>query len=225
VNIDSSYEDKTLITQVSATDLFRAAYENRYTWDKSFPGFKAAVTLTQGEEIFTGEVQVNADLSATVTGIADTAAADSVKGQLREVAIHRIRRTFEETHGKNTFEYGETLADGAVEILIGGKSTGDKYHLRNNEVVMVHRHIHGIVVTIHTMSSHDTGEGYLSHCYDSVYADPKTGEAKGGKSVFTDNYTKSGNYFLMSDRTIESNEAGQPTVTKFEFSNIELLTA
>jgi Protein of unknown function (DUF3386) len=213
-----------VITQVSATDLFRAAYENRYTWDKSFPGYTASVTLTQGDEVFVGTVQVNADLSASVSGIDNTDAVDSIKGQLREVAIHRIRRTFEETHGKNSFEYGETLADGAVEILIGGKSSGDKYHLRDNEVVMVHRHIHGVVVTIHTASSHDTGAGYLSHRYDSVYADPKTGAAKGGKTLFTDNYTKSGEYFLISERTLESDEEGQPAVTKFEFNAIQMMS-
>jgi hypothetical protein len=213
-----------VITQVSATDLFRAAYENRYTWDKSFPGYTANVTLTQGDEVFTGTVQVKSDLSATVAGIDNTDAVDSIKGQLREVAIHRIRRTFEETHGKNSFEYGENLADGAVEILIGGKSSGDKYHLHNNEVVMVHRHIHGIVVTIHTASSHDTGAGYLSHKYDSVYADPKTGAAKGGKTLFTDNYTKSGDYFLISERILESDEEGQPAVTKFEFSDIQMIS-
>jgi hypothetical protein len=213
-----------VITQVSATDLFRAAYENRYTWDKSFPGYTADVTLTQGDEVFHGQVQVNADLSATVSGIDHSDAADSIKGQLREVAIHRIRRTFEETHGKNTFEYGDTLANGAIEILIGGKSSGDKYHLRNNEVVMVHRQIHGVVVTIHTSSSHDTGAGYLSHQYDSIYADPKTGETKGGKTLFTDNYTKSGDYFIMSERTLESSEEGQPAITKFEFSNIQMMS-
>jgi Protein of unknown function (DUF3386) len=213
-----------VITQVSATDLFRAAYENRYTWDKSFPGYTATVILTQGDEVFHGQVQVNADLSATVSGIDNTDAANSIKNQLREVAIHRIRRTFEETHGKNTFEYGETLANGAIEILIGGKSSGDKYHLRNNEVVMVHRQIHGVVVTIHTSSSHDTGDGYLSHRYDSIYADPKTGEAKGGKTLFTDNYTKAGDYFLMSERILESDEAGQPAVTKFEFSDFQMMS-
>jgi hypothetical protein len=213
-----------VITQVSATDLFRAAYENRYTWDKNFPGYTATVTLTQGDEVFHGQVQVNADLSATVSGIDNADAANSIKNQLREVAIHRIRRTFEETHGKNTFEYGETLANGAIEILIGGKSSGDKYHLRNNEVVMVHRQIHGVVVTIHTSSSHDTGEGYLSHRYDSIYADPKTGEAKGGKTLFTDNYTKAGDYFLMSERILESDEEGQPAVTKFEFSDFQMMS-
>jgi hypothetical protein len=67
---------------------------------------------------------------------------------------------------------------------MGGKAEGDRYHVRDNEVSMVHRHIHGTVVTIHTFSSHDTGAGYLSHKYDSVYCDPATGEQKGGRSVF-----------------------------------------
>jgi Protein of unknown function (DUF3386) len=134
-----------------------------------------------------------------------------------------VRRTFESTHGKNTFSYGETDATGAVEILMGGKSEGDRYKLRNNEVCHVHRHIHGIVVTIDTFSSHDTGAGYLSHRYDSVYADPQTGEVKGGKIVFEDNYQKVGDYQILSQRIIQTEENGQPTTTEFNFTNIELL--
>jgi hypothetical protein len=211
--------------QKSAQELFQAAYENRYTWDRDFPGYTADVELKQGDELFTGKVKVNPDLSAEVIGIEDREAQDSVKGQLREVAIHRIRRTFAETHGKNTFSYGETDDTGAVEILMGGKAQGDRYKIRNNEVCMVHRHIHGVVVTINTFSSHDTQEGYLSHRYDSIYADPATGEAKGGKILFEDNYQKVGGYQILSQRKIESTENGTSTVTEFNFSNIELLPA
>jgi hypothetical protein len=211
--------------QKSAQELFQAAYENRYTWDRDFPGYTADVELKQGDEVFTGKVKVNPDLSAEVMGIEDREAQDSVKGQLREVAIHRIRRTFAETHGKNTFSYGETDDTGAVEILMGGKAQGDRYKIRNNEVCMVHRHIHGVVVTINTFSSHDTQEGYLSHRYDSIYADPATGEAKGGKILFEDNYQKVGGYQILSQRKIESTENGTSTVTEFNFSNIELLPA
>jgi hypothetical protein len=209
--------------QQSAQELFRAAYENRYTWDRKFPGYTADVLLKQGDETFTGTIKVNPNLSAEVIGIDNQEATDSIQGQLREVAIHRIRRTFEETHSKNEFSYGETDATGAVEILIGGKSSGDKYKLRNNEVCLVHRHIHGIVVTINTLSSHDTGAGYLSHRYDSIYADPATGEAKGGKTLFEDNYTKVGDYHLISQRKLETEENGKLMVTEFNFSNFQLL--
>jgi hypothetical protein len=158
-------------------------------------------------------------------GIDNEDARNSIIGQLREVAIHRVRRTFAETHGKNSFSYGETDETGAVEILMGGKSEGDRYKLRNNEVCLVHRHIHGVVVTINTLSSHDTGAGYLSHRYDSVYADPATGEAKGGKTVFEDNYQKVGDFQLLSQRITEEAVADGITRTEFNFSNMELLPA
>jgi Protein of unknown function (DUF3386) len=207
--------------QRTAQELFQAAYENRYTWDKSFPGYSADVQLTQNGEIFNGQAQVNADYSTAITGIDDKEASDTVKGQLWEIAVHRVRRTFEETHGKNTFEYGDTDATGAVEILIGGKASGDKYKLRNNEVCMVHRKIHGTIVTIHTSSSHDTGAGYLSHQYDSVYSDPATGEAKGGRTLFTDLYTQVGDYFILNERTMADAETGD--AVKIQFTNIQML--
>jgi hypothetical protein len=208
--------------QLSAQELFRRAYENRYTWDKSFPGYSADVILTQGEETFPGQVTVKANLSAQVLGIDNTEASKSIEGQLREVAIHRIRRSFEETHSQNTFEYGATDDTGAIEIFLGGKSSGDKYKLRNNEVCMVHRHIHGIVVTINTFSSHDTGTGYLSHRYDSIYADPQTGEIKGEKTTFEDNYEEVGGFFILRERLVTT--ASGETMA-FRFSNIQLAAA
>jgi Protein of unknown function (DUF3386) len=209
----------------SAQELFQAAYENRYTWEPNFPGYTAAVKFQQGDDIFTGNIVVKSNLSAEVTGIENEEARKSIIGQLREVAIHRVRRTFAETHSMNTFAYGETDATGAIEILMPEKPMGDRYKLRNNEVCHVHRHLHGIMVTIDTFSSHDTGAGYLSHRYDSVYADPATGEIKSGKIVFEDNYQKVGDFQILSQRIIEGVEDGKPTTTEFNFTNIELLPA
>ena len=210
----------------SAQELFQAAYENRYTWEPGFPGYTAAVTYTKGDEVLTGTILVKANLSAEVTGIDNEEVRKSIIGQLREVAIHRVRRTFAETHSMNTFAYGETDATGAVEIKMPEKPMGDRYKLRNNEVCHVHRHLHGIMVTIDTFSSHDTGEGYLSHRYDSVYADPETGVIKSEKIVFEDNYQKVGGYQLLSQRIIAGvEEDGKPSTTEFSFSNFELLPA
>ncbi len=207
----------------SAQELFQAAYENRYTWDSNFPGYTANVELKQGDEVFTGTVTVKPNLSSEVVGVDDESAKNSIIGQLREVAIHRVRRTFAETHGKNSFSYGDTDDTGAVTILMGGKSEGDRYKLRNNEVCHVHRHIHGILVTIDTFSSHDTGAGYLSHRYDSVYADPATGEITSPKIVFEDNYEKVGDYQFISQRIIHGEADGKPMITEFNFSNMKLL--
>jgi hypothetical protein len=209
--------------QTSARDFFRAAYENRYTWDKDFPGYTADVTFKQDDQVVTGKVRVNPDMKAEVFDVEDEDAKKAIHSQLWETAIHRVRRSFEDTHAKNTFSFGDTDETGAVELLMGGKAEGDRYKVRDNEVTHVHRHIHGVVVTINTFSSHNTGEGYLSHRYDSVYHDPKTGEQKGGKSVFEDNYEKVGDYVILTQRIIRTETDGKESVQEFNFSNIKLL--
>ena len=62
-----------------------------------------------------------------------------------------------------------------TEVIVGGKGEGDRYRIKDDVVTMVHRHIHGTVVTIFTTDVTDTGAGYLSHTYMSQYADPTTG--------------------------------------------------
>ncbi|MDH6087593.1 DUF3386 domain-containing protein [Umezakia ovalisporum] len=212
------------ITKLSAQELFRAAYENRYTWDKSFPGYTADIVYKYEQQVFTGKVVIDANLKAEVLDVEDEQAKKAIHGQAWEIAIHRVRRSFEDTHSANTFSYGNTDESGAMEILVGGKSEGDKYKVRNNEVCHVHRLIHGTFVTINTFSSHNTGEGYLSHTYNSVYNDPKTGEQKGGRSEFTDEYEKVGEYFILNRRQIRTEAAGKISTQEFIFSNIQLLS-
>jgi hypothetical protein len=209
--------------KLSAQDLFRAAYENRYTWDVQFPGYTADVTYTQDGQVFTGQARVSSDMKAEVLNVSDEAAQKAIHGQLWEISIHRVRRSFEDTHSKNTFTYGETDSTGAVELIMGGKSEGDLYKVRDNEVCLVHRHIHGVVVTINTFSSHHTGEGYLSRSYDSVYHDPTTKEQKGGKSLFEDTYEKVGSYWILNRRVIETETEDGTVIQDFAFSNIQLL--
>ena len=211
------------VTQISAQELFQAAYQNRYTWDENFPGYTADITYKYDDQVIKGQVRIDANMKAEVLNVEDEAAKKAIHGQAWEIAVHRVRRAFEQTHGANTFRPGETDATGAVEIFVGGKSEGDKYKVRNNEVCHVHRLIHGTFVTIDTFSSHDTGEGYLSHTYNSVYHDPETGAQKGGKSDFTDEYEKVGNYYILNRREIRTEIAERISIQDFIFSNIELL--
>ena len=212
--------------QPEARALFQAAYENRYTWDASFPGYTADVTLREGEAVHRGKLRIAPDaagnLSHEVTEVADEAAQKAIAGQAWEIAVHRVRRTFEESHGKNLFTLGTTDETGAVEILVSGKSMGDRYKIHNNEVSLVHRHIRSVVVTINTLSSHQTEEGYLSHRYDSVYHDVETGADKGSQ-VFEDEYEKVGNYYILNRRAITAEQDGKSVTSEFLFSNIQLL--
>jgi hypothetical protein len=156
-----------------------------------------------------GTFAVGADLKATVEGIADETIHKAVASQLWEVAIHRVRRSFEQTHAENTFTAGDTDAVG-TEVIVGGKNTGDRYRIQNDVVTMVHRHIHGTVVTIFTESTTDTGSGYLSRCYTSQYSDPATGEAKGGLSRFTDTFVPLAGVgpWVLSERLVETEACG-----------------
>jgi hypothetical protein len=212
--------------QPEARALFQAAYENRYTWDANFPGYTADVTLREGETVYTGKLRIAPDaagnFSHEVTEVADEEAKKAIAGQAWEIAVHRQRRTFEESHGKNLFTLGATDEAGAVEILVSGKSMGDRYKIYNNEVSLVHRHIRSVVVTINTLSSHQTEAGYLSHRYNSVYHDVETGEAKGSQ-VFEDEYEKVGNYYILNRRAITADQEGKSTTSEFLFSNIQLL--
>ena len=81
---------------------FRAAYENRYTWEPGFGGYGGQCVWEQDGQRVEGRFQVGADLKALVEGISDEAIHKAVASQLWEVAIHRVRRGFEQTHGDNT---------------------------------------------------------------------------------------------------------------------------
>lgn len=201
----ASSADAVLAPGSDCTAAFRAAYENRYTWEPGFGGYQGRCIWEQGDQRVEGRFQVGADLKAQVEGIEDEQVHKAVASQLWEVAIHRVRRSFEQTHGENTFTAGDTDAVG-TEVIVGGKNAGDRYRIKGDVVTMVHRHIHGTVVTIFTESTTDTGSGYLSRAYTSQYADPASGAPRGGKSRFTDTFVPltAGGPWVLQERVVET---------------------
>jgi hypothetical protein len=216
----------SLLTPVApgtdCTAAFQAAYQNRYTWDPGFGGYRGRCVWERDGQRVEGTFRVGADLKAEVEGIEDGAVQKEIAGQLWEVAIHRVRRSFEQTHGHNTFTAGDSDATG-LEVIVGGKNAGDRYRIKDDVVTMVHRHIHGTVVTIFTNSVTHTGAGYLSHTYTSQYADPTTGAARGGVNHFTDTFVElaAGGPWVLAERRVESEGDGgaasnQATTYRFE---------
>ena len=207
------------------TALFRAAYENRYTWDAGFSGYGGRCVWERDGRRLEGSFRVGADLKATVEGIEDEAVHKEIAGQLWEVAIHRVRRSFEQTHGENTFTAGDTDAVG-LEVIMGGKAAGDRYRIKNNVVTMVHRHIHGTVVTIFTTAVTDTGAGYLSRTYTSRSSDPATGAPRGGENAYTDTFVAlaAEGPWVLAERLLESDHPGGARVsTRFAFEDLRPL--
>ena len=211
------------------TDLraqFRQAYENRYTWDPGFGGYSGSCVWIQGDQRVEGRFTIGKDLKASVEGIDDEAILKAINSQLWEVAIHRVRRTFDQTHSENAFTAGDTDSVG-TEVIVGGKGEGDRYRIKDDVVTMVHRHIHGTVVTIFTTAVTDTGSGYLSHTYTSQYSDPATGEARGGRSSFQDTFVplSDNGPWVLQERVISTEAHGdQPAGSQtFRFENLEAL--
>ena len=205
---------------------FRAAYENRYTWDPGFAGYRGSCSWQEGDRLLRGQFVVGADLKAQVEGIDDEEVRKAIAGQLWEVAIHRVRRPFEQTHGENSFTAGDTDAVG-TEIIVGGKAAGDRYRIKNDVVTMVHRHIHGTVVTIFTESTTDTGCGYLSHTDTSRYSDPASGAPRGGINHFEDRFAplEEGGPWVLVERTVLSQpvDDGPASEVRFRFEDLEAL--
>jgi hypothetical protein len=212
----------TAAIDIEARDLFRAAYENRYTWDANFPGYTADVQLTQGEEIYTGQIRVAPDFSVEVSGIDNEEVKESVYTQVRDVITHRKRNSFEKAHGSNSFSLGETDNSGAVEILVQGDAMGSNYRVRNNQISMVSRVMGRMAFVIHHRASLDTGAGYVSSNYTAVFRHPQTNEVI-RQMEFEDTYEPVGDYYLMTHQVIHVNEQGNTTTTEFKFSNIHLL--
>ena len=212
-------------TTANAREIFKEAYENRYTWDSNFPGFTADVTLTLAGQTHSGSVRVNADLSYEVSGIEDSAADKTIQGQLWEMTIHRVNHGFEKTHGENTFELGETDDSGAVEILVSGKAHGNLYKVRDRTVCFVHRQIRDVIVNIHTHQVQATDRGYLATHYDSIYLDAETKEVKGQSKSFVDTFDPIGDYYILTGRNIQTGAGDEREVTDLTFSNVQLLTA
>jgi hypothetical protein len=174
----------------------------------------------------TGTFEIGADLKAKVEGIEDEQVLKAVHSQLWEVAIHRVRRSFEQTHSSNTFTAGETDNVG-TEVIVGGKGEGDRYRIKDDVVTMVHRHIHGTVVTIFTTAVTHTGAGYLSHTYTSQYSDPTSGDLRGGKSSFKDTFTplNDGGPWVLQERVIQTEAHGDAPAGSqtFRFESLEAL--
>ena len=228
-------------SDTSARDLFQAAYENRYTWDSNFPGMTADVSVAIDGVARIGKARINTDMTVEVimdqpqlierttrtpSGEEKTISVDEgqewLNNQLRDVVTHRKRKTFEEAHGKSSFNLGAADESGAVEILVTGDSMGSNYKVRGNEISMVSRVMGRIGFVINHLGHLDTGEGYISSLYTAIFRNPQTDEIV-RQARFEDIYEKLGNYYVMTKQIVQSNEQGQTKNYEISFSDIQLL--
>lgn len=211
-----------MTTQMTARELFQAAYESRYTWDEKFPGYSADVRLVQGTEVCTGKIRINRDMSVEVMEIADEQVKAGIYTQLRDLVNHRQKISFEESYGQYEFSLGQTDDNGTVEIFVSDDSTSSTHNIRNNEVVCVTRVMGKTIFVIDTHQSLDTGSGYVATHYNAIFRDSKTDEVK-SVLKFEDIYEKIGDYYLMTKQVITEDIAGEENTTEFSYPDIKLM--
>lgn len=223
----SEKNNNSLTTTISANELFRSAYENRYTLAPQFPGYTAAVELKQGKGDYKGKIRVNSDLSVQVTGIDDKDARQTVENQLSFFITHHRRVPFEVEHKNSTFQLGATDPTGAVEIFEHGvDKQGDKteahYKVFRQQLKQVNRLLGKTAVTVDVLNSEVTPEGYLATRYRAIFRQPQSKQVL-GEEESEDTYRKIGVYYILSRQVIHDFEQGQKTTTELNFTDIQLL--
>ena len=135
-------------TEINCKEIFKKAYENRYTWNNDFSGYKGkCIFSVNSSDKFEGDFVLGKDFKPEINRIDDQKIVKSISSQLFEVSIHRVNRGFEAIHSKNNFKLIKDSESG-IEMIVSGKSEGDKYRVKNDCINMVYRKIHGIIIEI-----------------------------------------------------------------------------
>jgi len=213
------------LKDINCKEIFRHAYENRYTWEDGFNGYEGKCIFSNNNKIYEGKFVLGKDFKPNIQNIDDDIIVKSIASQLFEVCIHRVKREFQSVHSENNFNLLKS-SDSGIEIRISGKNEGDKYRVKNKCINMVYRKIHGTIIEIFVNEFLDTGIGFLSKKYSSQQIDPVTLKSKTQKLEYEDQFINisNENYWILNSRTIKFlNQNQEEEIQKFVFEDIRLL--
>ena len=213
------------LTEINCREIFQKAYEKRYTWNNDFSGYKGKCIFSVNNDSYEGKFFLGKDFKPEIQNIEDQKIVKSISSQLFEVSIHRVKRKFEEIHSKNNFKLTKDSKSG-IEMVVSGKSEGDKYRVKNNCINLVYRKIHGIIIEIFVHEFFDTGSGFLSKKYISQQIDPSTLKANSMKLEYEDRFINIGSpgIWLLNSRFIKYlNKNQKEEMQKFIFEDLVLL--
>ena len=211
--------------EINCKEIFRKAYENRYTWKNDFNGYQGKCTFINKNNIHEGKFLLGKDFKPNIQKIDDENIVKSIASQLFEVSIHRVKRDFDSIHSENNFNLIK-ISESGIEMKVSGKNDGDKYRVKDHGINMVFRKIHGTIIEIFVEEFLDTGHGLLSKKYSSQQVDPNTLKTNSQKLEYKDefiNISTNGDWILNS-RTIKYlNENQEEEIQKFVFEELCLL--
>ena len=213
------------LREIKCKEIFRKAYENRYTWKNEFNGYKGKCIFINNNNIHEGKFLLGNDFKPNIQNIEDEKIVKNISSQLFEVCIHRVKREFESVHSENNFNLLKNSESG-IEMSVSGKNQGDKYRVKNDCINMVYRKIHGTIIEIFVEEFFDTGMGYLSKKYSSQSIDPDTLKPKSQKLEYEDEFINidEEDHWILNSRTIKYfNQNQEEEIQKFVFEDLSLL--
>jgi len=213
------------LREINCKEIFKKAYENRYTWNNEFNGYKGKCIFFINKNIHEGEFLLGRDFKPNIQKIEDEKIVKSIASQLFEVCIHRVKREFESVHSENDFHLINNSENG-IEMIVSGKNQGDRYRVKNDCINMVYRKIHGTIIEIFVEEFLHTGIGSLSKKYSSQSIDPDTLKLKSHKLEYADEFINIGeeDYWILNSRTIKYlNQNQEEETQKFVFEDLSLL--
>ena len=211
--------------EINCKEIFRKAYENRYTWKNDFCGYQGKCTFFNKNNIYEGSFSLGKDFKPNIQKIDDENIVKIIASQLFEVSIHRVKRDFHTIHSENNFNLIRSSESG-IEMKVSGKNDGDKYRVKDLGINMVYRKIHGTIIEIFVEEFLDTGKGLLSKKYTSQQLDPNTLKPNSQKLEYKDEFTSintNDDWFLNSRRIKYLNEKQEEETQKFVFEELSLL--
>ena len=213
------------LVEINCKEIFRNAYEKRYSWQSDFNGYKGKCILFINKNIHEGNFLLGNDFKPNIQNIDDDKIVKSIASQLFEVCIHRVKRQFQAVHSDNNFNLLRSNESG-VEMFVTGKNEGDRYRVKNDCINMVYRKIHGTIIEIFVQEFFDTGSGFLSKEYTSQQIDPDTLKPISQKLEYKDEFINIGSkgIWLLNSRSIKfMNKNNEEEIQKFIFENLTLL--
>ena len=213
------------LNEINCKEIFRRAYENRYTWKNYFNGYQGKCIFLTNNNMHKGSFVLGKDFKPNIQKIEDENIVKSIASQLFEVCIHRVKREFESVHSENNFNLLKKSESG-IEMIVSGKNQGDKYRVKNDCINMVYRKIHGTIIEIFVQEFLHTGIGTLSKKYCSQSIDPDTLKAKSQKLEYEDEFINIGeeDYWILNSRTIKClNQNKEEETQKYVFEDLSLL--
>ncbi|BAZ44209.1 hypothetical protein NIES4102_12160 [Chondrocystis sp. NIES-4102] len=207
----------------AAENIFKNAYNNRYTWNQDFPGYTAKVVATYEGKEDIGNVVVTPTLEIKVENIEDPMILDLINNQLMMEINHRQNIPFKQLHESSQFIVKE-IDSGVANIEKQGEELAS-YKVQNDKIIQVNRLMkNNVSVTVDTLKTIDTPSGYLASEYLSTIKDAQKNQLI--QEVYSiDEHQKVGGFYILNSRKLyfskDPDRNAEPEIN-IEFKDISL---